>query len=108
MEHNISILTDRKSKNAPATASTTAVRATNWKSTIYQKVVSAPLLNENSWKIANISCYDALFLKFWKTRESWDQDGRFEYHKQYELKKVVEKSLKIHFTNGEPPGGILN
>ena len=36
----------------------------------------------------NISCYDAVFSKSLKTRESWDQDGRFEYHEPYELWKV--------------------
>ena len=40
----------------------------------------ANLLSEKTWEIINISCYDA----------SWDQDGRFEYHKPYELKKVGE------------------
>ena len=40
MEHNFSI-TDRISKNGPATGSITVDRATNWKSTIYQKVISA-------------------------------------------------------------------
>ena len=50
--------------------------------------ISANLSNEKTWKIVNFSCFDALFFRLLKTRLSWDQDSRFEYHKPYGLKKV--------------------
>ena len=43
----------------------------------------ANLSNEKTRKTVNISCYDVLFFKVLRTRLLWDQDSRFEYHKQF-------------------------
>ena len=36
-----------------------------------------------------------IVLETFKTRYPWDQDGRFEYHKHYELKKVGNNFFMI-------------
>ena len=44
-------------------------------------------------RIAKISGHSALFSKPLKTRYSWAQVGRFEYHKPYELNKIGDDFL---------------